>query len=123
MLQDSSPARTVEDCLKAVLLLEACGVSPTMTALANCLRVSEPVAISMVTELAEHDLVSFEPYQPVSVTSAGRLVALEALRHQRLLALLLDSATPEWKRIREEAAGLDHCIATALDRLVARPAA
>lgn len=83
LLQDFSPS--VQDYLKAIAKAELAGERATTTLLADALGVSPPSATAMSKKLARLRLVERTPYRGVSLTPAGRKLALEALRHHRLL--------------------------------------
>ena len=74
----------------------------------------------MVKRLESMGLVEREPYHGVSLTPAGERVALEVLRHHRLLELYLAEALGmSWDRVHEEAEVLEHAISPALSELIA----
>ena len=82
-LQDLSPS--VQDYLKAIAKAELAGQRATTSLLAVALGVSAPSATAMSKKLAALELVERAPYRGVTLTDAGRKLALEALRHHRLL--------------------------------------
>ena len=74
----------------------------------------------MVKRLESLGLVSREPYHGVQLTPAGERVALEVLRHHRLLELYLAEALGmPWDRVHEEAEKLEHAISPELSELIA----
>jgi DtxR family Mn-dependent transcriptional regulator len=74
----------------------------------------------MVKRLESLGLVSREPYHGVQLTRAGVRVALEVLRHHRLLELYLAEALGmPWDRVHEEAEKLEHAISPELSELIA----
>jgi len=105
-----------EDYLKAIYLLMAEGTKVNNSALANYLEVSPASTTNMVKKLAELDLVEYEPYQSITLTEAGKRVALEVLRHHRLLELYLhQKLNLPWDQIHAEADRLEHVISEALE--------
>jgi DtxR family Mn-dependent transcriptional regulator len=74
----------------------------------------------MVKRLGELGLVSHRRYHGVLLTDAGRRVALEVIRHHRLLELYLvqDLGVP-WDRVHEEAEVLEHVLSDELEELIA----
>src|SRR4051812_6630395 len=83
-----SPA--VEDYAKAIYALQdRCDGAVSTTALAERLGVTPASASGMVRKLGEQGLVTHEPYRGVRLTMSGTRVALEVLRHHRLLELYL----------------------------------
>jgi hypothetical protein len=70
----------------------------------------------MVKRLHELGLVAHEPYRGVSLTGAGRRVALEVIRHHRLLELyLVESLGVPWDRVHQEAEVLEHVLSKELE--------
>src|ERR687898_757680 len=66
-------------------------------------------------------LATREPYHGVELTRAGERVALEVIRHHRLLELYLAEALGmSWDRVHEEAEVLEHAISPELSELIAR---
>jgi len=109
-----------EDYLKAIYLLMAEGQKVNNSALANFLEVSPASTTNMVKKLAELALVEYEPYQSITLTEAGRQVALEVLRHHRLLELYLhQKLNLPWDQIYAEADRLEHVISEALEDAIA----
>ena len=113
-----SPA--VEDYAKAIYTLQERAEGPvTTTALAERLGVSAASASGMVRRLSEIGLAKHEPYKGVELTEAGRAVALEVIRHHRLIELLLAELGVPWDRVHDEAEVLEHNISEALEALIA----
>ena len=109
-----------EDYVKAIYTLRARGVDVTNSALANHLQVAPASATNMVKKLGELGLVTYEPYQTIQLTAAGELVALEVLRHHRLLELYLhDKLNLPWDQVHEEAERLEHVLSEALEDAIA----
>ena len=114
-----SPA--VEDYAKAIYALERRGgEAVTTNALAERLGVTAASASGMVKRLDELGLVEHQPYRGVSLTEAGTRVALEVMRHHRLLELYLveDLGVP-WDRVHAEAEVLEHVLSDELEELIA----
>src|SRR5690349_8617006 len=75
----------------------------------------------MVRKLDEQGLVAHEPYRGVRLTPAGLKVALEVLRHHRLLELYLaETLDVPWDRVHDEAEVLEHVLSEELEELIAR---
>ena len=107
-----SPA--VEDYLKSIYKLQHSG-SPeqrvTTSVIAERLKVSAASATNMIKKLAEMHLLVHAPYQGVELTSAGEKIALETIRHHRLIELYLAEALGySWDQIDAEADRLEHAI-------------
>ena len=74
----------------------------------------------MVKRLGELGLVEHQPYRGVSLTEDGRRVALEVMRHHRLLELyLVQSLGVPWDRVHQEAEVLEHVLSDELEDLIA----
>jgi len=104
-----------EDYLKAIFQLEGPkGVSTK--ALADHLGISQPSVTAMTKKLATDALVVRVPYRGVSLTPAGRRIALEVLRHHRLLELFLaDSLGLPLDEVHAEADRLEHVLSEELE--------
>ncbi len=111
----------VEDYAKAIYALEDRAQKPVSTnALAARLGVTAASASGMVKRLNELELVTHEPYRGVSLTEAGRRVALEIIRHHRLLELyLVETLGVPWDRVHQEAEVLEHVLSEELEELIA----
>jgi DtxR family transcriptional regulator, Mn-dependent transcriptional regulator len=114
-----SPA--VEDYAKAIYqLAEQCGGAVSTNALAERLAVTPASASGMVRKLDELGLVEHVPYKGVRLTDAGVRLALEMLRHHRLLELYLTEALDvPWDRVHDEAEVLEHVLSEDLEALIA----
>jgi DtxR family transcriptional regulator, Mn-dependent transcriptional regulator len=111
----------VEDYAKAIYALERrTGAAISTNALAERLGVTAASASGMVKRLGELGLVEHLPYRGVSLTDDGRRVALEVMRHHRLLELYLveDLGVP-WDRVHQEAEVLEHVLSEELEDLIA----
>jgi DtxR family Mn-dependent transcriptional regulator len=109
-----------EDYLKAIYNLASNGVEVSNSALANHLAVTPASATNMVKRLAELGLVTYEPYQNVALTPSGQKVALEVLRHHRLLELYLhDKLNLPWDQVHAEAEKLEHVLSETLEDAMA----
>jgi len=111
----------VEDYAKAIYALEERGEGAVSTnALAERLGVTPGSASGMVKRLHEMGLVTHVPYKGVQLTPAGARLALEVLRHHRLLELYLAEALGvPWDRVHEEAEVLEHVLSEELEELIA----
>ena len=122
--QETNPLRSsaVEDYTKAIYALEERGPGAVSTnSIAERLGVTAASASGMVKRLGELGLVVHEPYHGVSLTDSGRNVALEVMRHHRLLELyLVQSLGVPWDRVHEEAEVLEHVLSEELEELIAR---
>ena len=116
-----SPSSAIEDYAKAIYALEVRGHGPVSTnALAERLKVTPASASGMVKRLGELGLVDHVRYRGVTLTDAGRRVALEVLRHHRLLELyLVETLGVPWDRVHAEAEVLEHVLSEELEELIA----
>src|SRR3954471_6085228 len=90
------------------------------TAVAQRLGVTPASASGMLRRLADEGLVEYTPYQGARLTPAGRRLALEVIRHHRLLELFLAEVLGmPWDRVHEEAEVLEHVLSTELEEVIA----
>ena len=111
----------VEDYTKAIYALQQLVEGPVSTnALADRLGVTAASASGMCKRLGELGLVSHVPYRGVQLTSEGERVALEIIRHHRLLELYLaENLDVPWDRVHDEAEVLEHVLSEELEALIA----
>ena len=121
MAVPDSISASVQDYAKAVYALEARqGEAVSTTELAERLGVTPGSVSAMVRKLSEVGLVEHEPYHGVRLTDQGRRVALEVLRHHRLLELFLaEELGMPWDRVHAEAEVLEHVLSEELEELIA----
>src|SRR3954466_9919345 len=115
-----SVTSAVEDYAKAIYALERrCDGAVSTNAIAERLGVSAASASGMVKKLDGLGLVSHVPYRGVQLTTAGRRVALEVLRHHRLLErYLAQELGVPWDRVHDEAEVLQHVLSEELEELI-----
>jgi DtxR family Mn-dependent transcriptional regulator len=121
--QDTTHPRSqaIEDYAKAIYALERRDSESVSTnALAERLGVTPASASGMVKRLGELGLVEHQPYRGVSLTEDGRRIALEVMRHHRLLELyLVETLGVPWDRVHQEAEVLEHVLSEELEELIA----
>ena len=101
----------VQDYLKAVFKLTDAEQRCTPSVLAERLGVSPAAVTKMVKRLQELNLVRYVRSQEITLTPAGTNVALEMIRHHRLLELYLKEALGyTWDQVDSEAEKLEHVI-------------
>ena len=106
----------IQDYLKKLYHLQANGGRVTVTAIAREQQVSPASASAMVKKLAALGLVSHAPYRGVSLTPAGEQVALEVIRHHRLLELYLaETLGIHVDEVHDEADRLEHALSEELE--------
>jgi DtxR family transcriptional regulator, Mn-dependent transcriptional regulator len=116
------PSEAVENYAKAIYSLQhRAGGEPVATNdLAERLQVTPASASGMIKKLADLGLVEHVPYRGVQLTHEGEQVALEVLRHHRLLELYLsEQLGVPWDRVHEEAETLEHVISEDLEARIA----
>jgi len=110
----------VEDYLKTIYLVETELGAVTTVELAARMKISAPSVTGMLKKLAELKLVKHEPYHGVMLTAAGRKIALEVIRHHRLLELYLAEALGySWDKVHDEAEKLEHHISEEFEDKIA----
>jgi DtxR family Mn-dependent transcriptional regulator len=110
----------VENYAKAIYALEQRDDTVTTNAIAERMGVTAASASGMVKKLDGLGLVSHVPYKGVKLTEAGERVALEVIRHHRLLELYLaESLDVPWDRVHAEAEVLEHVLSEELEELIA----
>jgi DtxR family Mn-dependent transcriptional regulator len=120
--RDPGVAQTeaIEDYAKAIFALQRRVSGPVgNSALAERLGVSPASVTAMLKRMAELGLVVREPYHGVTLTDSGRKVALEVIRHHRLIeSYLAEALGMPWDRIHAEAEVLEHYISEDLERRI-----
>jgi DtxR family Mn-dependent transcriptional regulator len=113
-------SESAQDYLKAIWKLERTGDMST-TALADALGVSPASATAMLKKLATLGLVVHERYHGATLTPAGERMALEVVRHHRLLELyLMEALGLSWDQVHEEAERLEHHLSDQLESHIDR---
>lgn len=109
----------VQDYAKAIYTLETRDGSASTSALAALLDVQPGSVSGMLRKLATLGLVEHERYRGVRLTERGRRVALEVVRHHRLLELfLVESLGMSWAEVHAEAEVLEHALSEELEELI-----
>ena len=105
-----------EDYVKAVWTLSRKG-GVTTSALAAELAVAPASATAMLKKLAKLKLVDHEPYRGVTLTPAGERVALEIVRHHRLVErFLVEALGVPWDEVHQEADRWEHVLSEELEQ-------
>jgi DtxR family Mn-dependent transcriptional regulator len=118
----SGRSSAIEDYAKSIYALQqrAGGEAVSTNALAERCGVTPASASAMLKKLADRGLVDHEPYHGVRLTPAGERLALEMLRHHRLLELYLaEHLDVPWDRVHEEAEALEHVLSEDLEARIA----
>ena len=111
----------IQDYLKEIYKLGGEGGRVSTSALARRQRVSAASASAMVKKLAVLGLAEHAPYRGVSLTRAGEQVALEVIRHHRLLELYLaETLGIGVEEVHDEADRLEHVLSEELEARIDR---
>jgi DtxR family transcriptional regulator, Mn-dependent transcriptional regulator len=117
----SKSTEAIEDYAKAIYALSREREGPVHNGeVAARLGVTPATATSMLKRLGELGLVEYLPYRGATLTPAGERVALETIRHHRLIEAYLSEALgmPD-DMVHAEAEVLEHHISEELERLIA----
>jgi DtxR family Mn-dependent transcriptional regulator len=119
----AKPALTeaIQDYLREIYKLGADGTRVSVTSLAKRQGVSPASASAMVKKLAALELAEHQPYRGIALTAAGERVALEVIRHHRLLELYLaETLGLHVDDVHDEAERLEHVISEELEAKIDR---
>jgi DtxR family transcriptional regulator, Mn-dependent transcriptional regulator len=119
--KESVRTPAVEDYAKAIFSLQSREEAPVSTnALAERLGITPGSVSAMLKKLDELGLISHMRYRGVRLTAEGRRLALEVIRHHRLLeSFLANSLGMSWDRVHAEAEILEHVLSEDLEQLIA----
>ncbi|HLX32294.1 MAG TPA: metal-dependent transcriptional regulator [Gaiellaceae bacterium] len=121
MTQSGAPTVAVQDYAKAIYTLEARDGSASTNELAALLEVRPGSVSGMLRKLSSLGLVEHERYRGVRLTERGRRVALEVIRHHRLLELYLaETLGLDVDDVHDEADRLEHVISEELEARIDR---
>lgn len=112
----------IEDYLKEIYDLTANGGAAATNAIADRLGVAPASVTAMLKRLAAADppLIDYQKSQGAALTEAGRSVALEIVRHHRLLETYLHQVLGyPWDEVHAEADRLEHVISEAFEEKIA----
>ncbi|HEX6547702.1 MAG TPA: metal-dependent transcriptional regulator [Candidatus Dormibacteraeota bacterium] len=120
-----SPAQ--QDYVKALYQLRREGCTVTTSELSEGLGVSAASAVQMLAKLTAMGLATHDRYHGAGLTRSGEAVALEMIRHHRLIEMYLAEALGyNWDEVHEEAERLEHHISERMEErifhLLGRPA-
>lgn len=109
-----------EDYLKTIYKLREGDEAVTTQALADRLNVAAPSATAMMKKLATMKLVRHEKYRGVELTPAGEKIALEIIRHHRLIeTYLAEVLGVAWDKVHEEAERWEHVLSEEVEAKMA----
>lgn len=115
-------SQAVEDYIKTIytLELESEGEGVSTTKIAEVLEVSSASVTNMIKKLAKMGLVRYESYYGAILTDSGKKIALEIIRHHRLLELYLKEVMGySWDEVHDEAEKLEHHISERFEDKIA----
>ena len=111
--------RSQEDYLKSLYLLGGDEHPVPTRELAQRLGISSPSVSEMVTRLSSQGLVEHDRYRGQQLTKEGRKVALELVRHHRLLEMFLVKVLGySWDEVHDEAERLEHVISERMEQRI-----
>lgn len=111
---------SAQDYLKAIYSLERSSPEVSTSAIAARLGVSPASVTAMIKRLSDQGYLTYHRYRGVALTQSGQALALEVIRHHRLLeAYLHDSLGMPWDKVHAEAEVLEHVISEDLEDLIA----
>jgi len=112
-------SESIQDYLKSVYKLQSAEGAVSIGALARDQGVAPASASAMVKKLAALDLLRHEPYRGATLTEAGERVALEVIRHHRLLELYLaETLGVHVDDVHDEADRLEHALSEELEKRI-----
>jgi len=112
-------SESIQHYLREIYKLNSEDGKVTVTALARRLNVSDPSASAMVKKLTALALARHERYRGVELTPAGERVALEVIRHHRLLELYLaETLGLDVDDVHDEADRLEHALSEELEQRI-----
>lgn len=112
-------SQAVEDYIKTIYRVRQQGKTASTSDIARALNVSAASVTNMAKRLAQMGLTEYEPYQGVRLTDTGNKVALEIIRHHRLLELYLRNVMGyPWDKVHEEAELLEHHISEEFEQKI-----
>ncbi len=122
MSRQQALSESIQDYLKAIYKLQDEAGKVTVSGLARNLSVSPASASAMVKKLAALDLVAERrPYRGVALTPAGERIAIEVIRHHRLLELYLaETLGVAVEDVHDEADRLEHVLSEELEARIDR---
>ena len=112
-------SQAVEDYIKTIYQVRRSGETASTSDIARALNVSAASVTNMAKRLAQLGLAEYESYHGVRLTDTGNKVALEIIRHHRLLELYLRNVMGyPWDKVHEEAEQLEHHISEEFEQKI-----
>lgn len=118
--RDSLNHQAIEDYLKTIYTLSQKSAPVSTSRIAEAREVAPASATNMVQRLSKLNLVVYEKHRGVTLTETGQKLALEVIRHHRLLELyLMEALGFGWDEVHEQADILEHVISEKLEQRIA----
>ena len=106
----------VEDYLATIYRVTSENQKSTTTIIADKMRVTRGTVTSMFKKLAESELITHVFYKGVTLTATGKKIALEIIRHHRLIELYLQNTMGvPWEKVHEEADKMEHILSEEIE--------
>jgi DtxR family Mn-dependent transcriptional regulator len=113
-------SRAAQDYVKMIYRLGESGARVSTKRLAEAMKVSAPTVTQMLKRLSEEGLARYTRYRGVVLTEAGEKVALEMIRHHRLVEqYLYEVLGVAWDRVHEEAENWEHILSEEVEARMA----
>lgn len=111
----------VQDYLKTIYSIAESGDEISTSAIASRLKVSPASVTAMLKRLSAMGYIDYHRYQGVELTEDGKALALEVVRHHRLLeAYLFQTLGIPWDKVHDEAEVLEHALSEEVEDRIAR---
>jgi len=118
--RDALNHQAIEDYLKTIYMLAEVESPVSTSRIAEARDVKPGSVTSMLQRLSKLNLVDYEKHYGVTLTDSGEKIALEVIRHHRLLELYLSEALGfGWDEVHEQAELLEHVISEKLEERIA----
>ncbi len=118
--RDGLNHQAIEDYLKTIYTLAHVESPVSTSRIAEAREVKPASATSMIQRLAKLNLVNYEKHYGVTLTPDGEKLALEVIRHHRLIELyLIEALGFTWDEVHEQADILEHVISEKLEERIA----
>lgn len=113
--------QAIQDYLKIIFKLASFEKPVNTNSIADRLQISQASVTGMIKKLSDLKLITHKPYYGVELTQSGRKIALEIIRHHRLLELYLAEALGySWDMVHDEAEKLEHVISEEFEDKMAK---
>ena len=109
----------IEDYLKTIYEIQREKGKVATTVLAKRMAIAPASATGMIKKLSEMNLVTHEKYQGVKLTQSGEKIALEVIRHHRLIEVFLSEALGvPWDKVHQEAEKWEHVLSEEMEERI-----